>query len=234
MEPLLLYGFPLGTSMGLLAALEWLGQPYRASRVDMLGEMREPAYARINARHETPVLITDAGTPLTETMAIAAYLEARDTERRISFAPRSREADRMHQLMGFLNSSFTAAFGPLWAALEHAPPEPAYQDALRRFGRDSVHQRHDHLEAMIGDTPYLVGDRPTLADALLVGVGRWLEFHEVAPVTNWPKLHALRTRLESDPAVVFAIAREDGKTPKGSGALVAQLPLADVIARHSG
>ena len=50
MEPILVYGFPLGSSMGLVAALEWLGQPYRLSRVDMLGEMREAdAYARLNA-----------------------------------------------------------------------------------------------------------------------------------------------------------------------------------------
>ena len=89
MEPILVYGFPAGSSMGLVAALEWLGKPYRLCRVDMLGEMREPSYARINARHETPVLITDAGAPLSETMAIAAWLEARDDERRISFAPRS-------------------------------------------------------------------------------------------------------------------------------------------------
>ena len=108
MEPILVYGFPAGSSMGLVAALEWLGKPYSLCRVDMLGEMRDPSYARINARHETPVLITDAGRALTETMAIAAWLEARDGERRISFAPLSPEADRMHQLMGFVNTGFTA------------------------------------------------------------------------------------------------------------------------------
>jgi glutathione S-transferase len=147
MEPILLYGFPSGTSMGLIAALEWLGQPYRLSRVDMLGEMRERSYARVNARHETPALITDTGTPLSETMAIAAYLEARDTERRISFAPQSPEADRMHQLMAFLNTGFTGAFSPLWAAVEMKEPDPDYQAALRRFGHASVIERHDKLEA---------------------------------------------------------------------------------------
>lgn len=218
--------------MGLVAALEWQNQPYRLSRVDMLGEMREPDYARINPRHETPVLITDGGRPVTETMAIAAYLEARDTKRCISFEPRSAEADRMHQLMGFLNSSFTPAFGPLWAALELAVPEPAYQAALRRLGHDAVAKRHDQLEAMIDDTPYLVGDHPTLADALLVGVARWLEYHRVAQRTRWPKLHALRGRLERDPAVQFAIACENGETP-ASRVLVAHVPLADVIARSA-
>ncbi|HVL42767.1 MAG TPA: glutathione S-transferase family protein, partial [Brevundimonas sp.] len=178
MEPILLYGFPSGTSMGLVAALEWLGRPYRLCRVDMLGEMREPGYARLNARHETPVLITDAGRPLSETMAIAAWLEARDADRRVSFDPLSPEADRMHQLMAFLNTGFTGAFSPLWVAFELPTPDPDYEQALRRFGRDAVIERHDKLEAMVGDGPYLVGDRPCLADALLAGVGRWLEFHE--------------------------------------------------------
>ena len=61
MEPILVYGFPLGSSMGLVAALEWLGQPYRLSRVDMLADMKTDTYARLNDRQETPVLITDDG-----------------------------------------------------------------------------------------------------------------------------------------------------------------------------
>ncbi len=232
MEPILLYGFPAGSSMGLVAALEWLGQPYRLCRVDMLGEMRAPAYARINARHETPVLITDDGRPLTETMAIAAWLEARDEARRISFAPRSPEADRIRQLLGFVNTGFTAAFGPLWAALEMDPPDPALQAALRRWGQAAVIERHDRLEEMIGDTPYLVGDRPTLADGVLVGVARWLEYHDVADVVRWPRLAALRERLEADPAVRFALAIEAGEMPSGSGALRGQVPLAEIIERY--
>ena len=50
---------------------------------------------------------------LTETVAIAAWLEARDSERHISFTPLSPEADRMHQLIGFIDTGFTSAFSPL-------------------------------------------------------------------------------------------------------------------------
>jgi glutathione S-transferase len=231
MEPILLYGFPMGTSMGLVATLEWLGQPYRLSRVDMLGEMREPTYAGLNARHETPVLITQDGRALSETMAIAAHLEARDTERRVSFAPGSPQADRMHQLMAFLNTGFTAAFAPLWVAMELASPDPAYQAALRRFGRDAVIKRHDQLEGMLDDSPWLAGERRTIADGLLAGVARWLEFHEVADIARWPKLQALRQRVAADPAVVYATAVENGEPAQSSGSCLGQLPLADVVSR---
>lgn len=164
MEPILIYGYPSGSSMGLVAALKWLGKPYRLCRVDMLGDMRDPLYRRINPRVETPVMNTDEGEVLTETMAIAAWLEARDENRRISFDPQSREADRMHQLTAFINTGFTGAFSPLWAAMEMEPPNPPMQSALEQWGRESVIERHDRLEEMIWDTRFLVADRPTLAD----------------------------------------------------------------------
>jgi glutathione S-transferase len=231
MEPILIYGFPAGSSMGLIAALEWLGQPYRLCRVDMLGEMRDLSYGRINARHETPAFITEDGKTLTETMAIAAWIEARDAERRVSFAPKSVEADRMHQLLAFINTGFTGAFSPLWAALEMEPPDPALQAALRHWGREQVIERHDKLEAMIGDTRFLVGDRPSLADGVLIGIARWLEYHQVAEPKRWPKIDAVRRRIEAGPAVIFAMAIENGETPAGSGALLGQVPLGEVIDR---
>ena len=229
MEPILIYGFPLGSSIGLVAALEWLGKPYRLCRVDMLGEMRQPSYARINPRHETPAFITDEGKVLTETMAIAAWLEARDLERRISFDPLSREADRMHQLMAFVNTGFTGAFSPLWSAMEMATPDPAMQSALTEWGRDWIIERHDKLENMIGETAFLIGERPALADALLIGVARWLDFHSVADKGRWPKLAALRQRLEADPAVIYATALENGEDRSGTGFCLGHIRLQDVI-----
>lgn len=232
MEPILLCGVPAGSSMGLIAALEWLGQPYRLCRVDMLGEMREAGYARVNARHETPVLVTGPGQVLTETLAIAGWLERRDHRRRLSFDPDSREADLMHQFMAFVNTGFTAAFGPLWTALEMSPPEPGYQQALRRLGRTAVVERHDRLEQMLGDGPCALGQWPTLADAVLVGVARWLELHGVAPASRWPRIERLRRHLQDDPAVRFALAIERGEQPAGCGACLGHLSLADVIDRH--
>lgn len=233
MEPILVYGFPLGSSMGLVAAFEWAGRPYRLSRVDMLADMTSDAYGRLNGRRETPVLVTDDGRVLTETMAIARWLEVRDIERRVSFDLAAPEADRMHQLMGFLNTGFTGAFSPLWVALEMEHADPTYRETLRDFGRKAVANRHAKLEAMIGATPFLAGDRPTLADALLIGVARWADFHEAIDPAAYPRLAALRRRIETDPAVRFAQAIENGEAPQGSGAFRGHVPLQDVIARFS-
>ncbi|WDZ79815.1 glutathione S-transferase family protein (plasmid) [Ensifer adhaerens] len=232
-EPIFTAGFPLGSSAGLVTAFEWLGQPFRLTRVDMLGEMRTEAYQRLNGRVETPVLVTDEGNVLTETMAIALWLEGRDHERRISFTPGSHEADRMHQFIAFLNTGFTGAFFPMWVALEAEEATEDYRETLRAFGREFVAKRHAQLESMMGDSDYLLGDRPTLADAVFVGVARWVDFHEaIEPedyVRNYPRIHALRKRIEADPAFRFALAIEDGTPASGNGAMKGLVPLEDVL-----
>lgn len=226
MLPILLYGHPLGSSMGLVAALEWLGQPYRLSRVDMLGEMRDPAYARLNARHETPVLKSEDGTVITETMAILRWIEQRDSERRVSFAPESPEAVRLQQYAAFINTGFTGAFTPYLGGAGAGDAGPGLPGVAAAAGKD----RHRKLEDMIGGSPYLLGDRPTLADALFVGVARWADFHEAIDPADYPRLRALKARLEADPAVVYAIAIEDGEQPTGSGAMKGQVPLKELLA----
>ena len=133
------------------------------------------------------MLLTGDGRVVTETMAIALWIEARDTERRVSFDPGTPEADRMHQLIGFLNTGFTAAFTPYWVALEQEDATPEYQTALRQFGRGAVNERHARLEEMIGDSPYLLGDRPTLADGVFIGVARWADFHEAPEPGAFPR-----------------------------------------------
>lgn len=233
MEPTLLYGFPLGSSMGLVASLEWLGQPYRLSRVDMLSEMKTPEYLRLNPRGETPVFITPDGRVVTETMAIAHWIEARDHERRVSFDPGTAEADRMHQLIGFINTGFTGSFMPYWVTLEMEGGDPEYKAALRQFARGLVNDRHARLEELIGDGPYLLGDRPTLADGVFIGVARWGEFHQAVEPGAYPRIEALIERLMADPAVAFAQARELGETPPGSGAMLGEIPLAEILRKHA-
>src|SRR5260221_2380714 len=109
MEPILLYGHPLGSSMGLIAALEWLGQPYRLSRIRMPDDMLGDDYMRLNGRRETPVLIAGRQRVITETIAIALWLYVHDIDRQISIETRCDDAARLQQLITLLNIGFSTS-----------------------------------------------------------------------------------------------------------------------------
>lgn len=105
------------------------------------------------------------------------------------------------------------------------------QSALKEWGASGVIERHDRLEEMIGDTRFLMGNHPTLADGILIGVARWLDFHQVADKARWPKLSALRARIEADPGVVYATSLENGKILSGNGACQGHVDLTEIIER---
>lgn len=146
--------------------------------------------------------------------------------------PDTYNAARMHQIMAFLNTGFTGAFSPLWTALEMETDDTDLLETLRKYGRESVIERHDRLEEQIGKSNFLITDYPTLADGILIGVARWLEFHNVESPARWPRLVKLRQTLEAHPAVKFASAIELGEASKGSGVFHGHIPLTQVIEEY--
>jgi glutathione S-transferase len=216
MEPVLLYGVPQGCSFGSIVALEWLGQPYKLCRINMPQDMRSDLYARINPVRETPALLLEDGTVLSESAAILQNIATRGIDRGLGFKQGTREYDRLNQVIAFLNTTFFSAFGPLWHAYE-MEENPPVQSVLRDVGRQAVAKAHEQLEAALGSGEWLAGTRKTLADAYFVGLARWGTYHRVVQPGTYPRLERLIDRLESDSAVVFAHAVEDERPTTSSG-----------------
>ncbi len=189
--------------------------------------MKTEAFTRLNGRQETPILIKPDGSRLTETMGIAAWLEARDSDRCISFDPKSADADCMHRMLAFMNTSFMGAFSPLWAAME-MKPDPPLQEILRKHGRASVFKRHAQLEAMLDERPFIWRSSYACRQ----------RFHWGRPLGGIPSDRCQPFQLDhlpeappgGDPAVIFVHAVEDGKVPRGSGACAGYVTLEDVNA----
>lgn len=216
MEPVLLYGVPQGCSFGSIVALEWLGQPYRLCRINMPQDMQSDTYARINPVRETPVLLLEDGTALSESAAILQNIASRGFAQGLGFAQGTREYDRLNQRIAFLNTTFFSAFSPLWKAYE-MEENPPVQAVLRDVGRAAVLKAHEQLETMLGDNEWLAGPRRTLADAYFIGLARWATYHRVVTPGQFPRLQRLIDRLEEDPAVIFAHAIEDERPAVSSG-----------------
>lgn len=231
MEPILFYGVPSGCSFGSIVALEWLGEPYRLSRIEMPEVVQGKSFRRLNPVGETPTLMTADGRLISESMAILNHLGAGGIDKGLSFAQGTAGFDRLNQALGFLNTAFFNAFSPLWYALEHGA-EGVERDALRAFGAAKVAKAHADLEAMLGSRDWLLGDR-TLADAYFIGIARWTKYHDVVDRRDYPGLQRLFERLEADPAVQFAHAIERREPARSAGGFRGEISLEDALGRMS-
>ena len=109
---------------------------------------------------------------------------------------------------------------------ESVPPDP-----VSAYGAAKVAKAHADLERMLGDKDWLLGDRPTLADAYFAGIARWTKYHDVVDRRDYPGLQHLFEKLEADPAVRFAHAIERGDTAVSSGGFRGEVTL-DVVLRQ--
>ena len=231
METTLFYGAPGGSSLGSIIALEWLGQPYRLSRIEMLQQPWDAAFASINPKMKTPVLVLEDGGTLTESLAILLHIGQRDLDKQLGFLPGTRDFDRLTEMLSYLTTDFFASFAPLWEAYESAEPDPARNEILCSLGQKSVMHEFAILERLLSDKKWLLGgDRPTGADAYLFAVARWADYHRVCDMEKtYPVMYRYLRRMRDDPAVRFAVDIEEGKEATGNGSFTGHASLQEVI-----
>jgi glutathione S-transferase len=232
MEPVLFYGVPQGCSFGSIVALEWLGQPYRLCRIEMLEHPWPALYARINPLNQTPALLTQEGAPLSESLAILLHEAARGQGRGLGFAQGTPAFDDLNQMLAFLNTDFFSAFSPLWTAYEMAKSDPVAQKVLTTLGAGQVRKRFADLDSMLAGRDWLVGGQRTVADAYLSGIARWAGYHKLFNVdSDYPRVGELLRRLKDDPALKFAEAIEKGGPAATSGQFLGHVTLEELRPR---
>jgi glutathione S-transferase len=231
MEPVLFYGVPHGCSFGSIVALEWLGQPYRLSRIDMLAA-KDERYARINPKHQTPTLLLENGEALGESLAILSHIAARDLGQRLGYLQGTRAFDQLNSALAFLHTEVHGAFSPAWTAFKLPDDATQHREMLRALAREQAAKAYAHLEHILSDRPWLAGDVRTVADAYLVGVARWGEDLRLFDLEReYPRLHKHLQKLEADKAVIFAHAIEDEKPAISSDGFLGHVALGDLQPR---
>ena len=98
MEPVLFYGVPQGCSFGSIVALEWLGIPYRLSRIEMMERPWPALFARVNSLNLTPSLLTEDNRTINESVAILLHLAARN-DNLLGYAQGTHDYDRLNQIL---------------------------------------------------------------------------------------------------------------------------------------
>lgn len=231
MEPVLFYGVPHGCSFGSIVALEWLGQPYRLSRIDMLAKTKSNIYGRVNSQQQTPTLLLEDGQPLSESFAILQNIAARDLSRKLGFAQGTEAHDRLNQMLAYLHTSFHSAFASAWTAFKLKDGDPAIE-ILRELAREKAAEGYAYLQRHMKGREWLVGDSKTIADAYLIGIARWGEDLQLFDLKReYPEFYRYLQKLEADRAVMFAHAIEDGQPAATSGQFLGHVDLAEIEPR---
>jgi len=162
------------------------------------GEQRSEEHRARHPLGKLPVLELDDGTCLTESTAIIEYLEelhpdppmiGRTPEQRA----RVRELDRLAELGVLIAFAKTvhATNSPLGL-----PPVPEVAEAMMSGVPDVL----AILETQLGQTQFLGGDRPCVADCTLRAAYGFAEFGKIEIPTGYAQIDRWRAAMDARPS----------------------------------
>ena len=187
-----LYYSPGAASLAVHLALLEAGADYRLERVDLdAGAQRDPTYLKLNPNGLVPTLLID-GEPFYE--AAACLMTIADRHPAAALAPRSDTLERAawNQWIIHIANTVQPAFR-MW----FYPTELPASAEMISARIESAWTRFDTQLASHG--PYLLGEKCTAADLMLLMVMRWSR-NMPRPATEWPALRAFATRMKARPS----------------------------------
>lgn len=160
-----LYHHPFSRASGTIWALEEVGIPYELRYVDMTkGEQKSLEILALNPMGKLPVL-TDFDVVVTEAAAIALYLGDRYAYGRLT--PKLDDPARG----AYLRWSF---FSPSVVEPGSMAKASGWDVKPGQAGWGTHDAMVTAMEAAIGDGPYLLGERFTMADVVFGGTLRYM------------------------------------------------------------
>ena len=192
---LTLHYHPQSRAAGVVWALEEVGCDYQLEFVDLrAGAHKQPEFKRLNPMGKLPTLV-DGELVLTETAAIALYLG--DRYALGTLAPAPDDPDRAAYLR--------------WSVYAPSVIEPGcmaraagWEFRPQQAGWGRYEEMLDTIEAAIGEGPFLLGERFSMADVVFGGTVRWMLGFGM--LDKRPAFTAYAERLAKRPALVRADA----------------------------
>lgn len=192
---MLLYLYPGACSLADHIALIETKLPYRLATIDRDKRTADGRdFLSINPRGFVPALELDDGTVLTENLAILTYL-AQTSGRLLAEAGIDRW--RALEATSFIATEIHGNFKPLFRP-DSSEPE---KDKARR----ELVKHFTTLDDQLGEKPFLLGDRMTIADPYLFV---WLRWASKMGIDLPTRLSAYLTRMRELPSVARALAEE--------------------------
>jgi len=171
-------------------------------RVDLRTHRTEKGadYREISLLGYVPALRLDDGEILTEGVAIVQYLADRAPESALAPRPGTFERVRLQEWLNFIASELHKTFSP-W--LFH----PEVGDPAQKYAKARLSDRFAFIERRLGDSPYLMGNKFTVADAYCFTIVGWSKFVGI-DLAPYPRLASYIDRIAARPRVHEAMQAE--------------------------
>ena len=198
-----LYYAPGACSLSPHIALREAERRFDLERVDLKTHRTASGvnYLMINPKGYVPALQLDGpGSPvLTEGPAIVQYIA--DLAPEAKLAPPSGTFARYHlqEWLNFISTEIHKQFGPLF---DGTTPSSVGEKLRGKIGRRLL-----HVQDVLCDRAFLLGETFTVADAYLFVMLQWCEPHGI-DLGLYPNLDDYESRIARRPAVQAALAAE--------------------------
>ena len=196
-----LYYSPGACSLASHIALYETGLPFEVDKIIKTTKMTVGGenFMQLNPKGYVPTIKLDDGSILTEGAAILQYIA--DQQPASGLAPKAgtMERYRLQEWLTFISSEIHKSFSPMF--------NKEATEEMKNYARNNLTRRLIHAETQLANTPYLMGDHFTVADAYFFVVMNWSNAvgFDLAP---YPYIKEYMARVAARPAVQAAMRAE--------------------------
>lgn len=167
------YFSPGACSLGIHFLLEELGVEYEGKPILIKdGEQLKEAYVAVNPKSKVPAVLRDDGSLLTEFGVIAHWLAHTHGQGKLAMGSFEDDLRTMETLDYLVATVHMQGFSRMLRPQKFTPNE-ADLDWVRENGKTIVMKAAKHLSEQLGDNPFIMGDKMTIADAALFYTMFW-------------------------------------------------------------
>ncbi|MGA9422149.1 MAG: glutathione binding-like protein [Rhodanobacteraceae bacterium] len=197
-----LYYMPGACSLTDHIALEWIGKPYEAEKLDH-DEIKKDWYLKLNSNGAVPVFEQDDWV-LTQNVAILNYLADSFPESNLGGDGSARSRAEINRWLAFLNADVHPAFRPLFGATDYLGDDTAAK--TKKKARTRLRDLFGQANKQLQGREWLTGSR-SIADPYLFVVLRWAKSMKV-DLSGYDNLERFFERMSKDSAVQKVLKEE--------------------------
>jgi glutathione S-transferase len=188
-------------------ALEWIGAPYEAVKV----QYGSNELLAVNPAGAVPTLREDDGWLLTQAGAILDYLASKHPEAGLAGGDGKRAKAEANRWSAFFTSDVHASFWPVFMPQRYTTDEKeAARRAVVEAGHKLVAKQFGILNRHLDGRDYILDGGRSIIDAYSFPMMRWAINLLPGGLEGYPNVQALHDRLAADPAVHKVLEREAG------------------------